>query len=243
MNGRLVAALVALMVLVPVTGGLLYDEKIAARTDVADAAVAIGDPLAALKFVPSQRESNFAAMGFDAKQVGEILTRVGALEKRLNIGDPAQDTIRVLIDQTDDPTIMENSLCGRASPARYTALQLLVEEDGEELRVRDLSGMPNFEVQDWYSRDRPFALVTGIELVENREPDATRMGLGAVFARQVPMVLDRKPPWGPALFKNWSWEKVKDKWPGVEGKVQAYAALLHLTLENVTGDGGLCRTD
>ncbi len=243
MNGRLIAALVALMVLVPVTGGLLYDEKIAARTDVADAAIAIGDPLADLKFVPGQRETNFAAMGFDAKEVAEILTRVETLTKRLNIGEPALDTIRALIDQTDDPTILENGLCGRASPARYTALQLLVEESGEELVVRDLTGMPNFEVQDWYSRDRPFALITAIELVENREADATRMGFGAVFARQVPMVLERKRPWGPALFKNWSWDGVKDKWRGVDGKVQAYAALLHLTLENVTGDGGLCRTD
>jgi len=243
MNGRLIAGVVALVVLFPVTAGLLFDEQIAGAVGEQAAEGAIVDPLGGLQFVKGKRESNLEQMGFAAAEVAEIVTRVETLERKLSIGDPANDVIKLLIDKTDDQTILENGLCGRSNPARYTALQLLVEEQGEELRVRDLFALPGFEVMGWYAKDRPVAMVPVIELVENREADATRMGLGAVFARQVPTVLEGKAPWGPALFRNWSWDDVRKKWPGVDGKVQAYVANLHLLLENVTAEGGLCRTD
>jgi hypothetical protein len=241
-NGRLISGIVALLVLVPISAGLLVSEQVAVRSSTDATAATPLDPLAALQFVPSQRKENFLKMGFSEAEVTEILTRVTTLEKKLNIGIENEDVIRFLIDQTEELTVLENGLCGRTNPARYTALQLLVEEKGDELRLRDLSGMPAFEVMDWYSTDRPVALVAALEQVSNREPDATRMGLAAVFAREVPTALSRKPPWGQSFWNNWSWEGVTKKWPGVTGKVQGYVAILHLVLENVTGDGGLCRT-
>jgi hypothetical protein len=241
-NGRLMSGIVALLVLVPVSAGLLMSEQVAVRS-ATDAAVAKPlDPLAALQFVPSQRKENLLKMGFDEAETAEVLTRIGTLERKLNIGVDNEDVIRFLIDQTDELTVLENALCGRTNPARYTALQLLVEQKGDELRVRDLSALPSFEVMAWYAADRPIALVPVLEQVANREPDATRMGLAAALVREVPAALSRTPPWGQSLWNNWSYPGVIKKWPGVSGKLQAYAATLHLVLENVTGDGGLCRT-
>lgn len=241
-NLRFVSGLVAMVVLFPVTAGLIFDEQIAGASAEEVEAGAIVDALGGLQFVRSRREANLEQFGFDAGQVAGILKTIETLEKKLHIGDPAEDTIRALLASTDDQAILENGFCGRSNPARYTALQLLVTEDRDELRVLDLASQPAFEVQDWYAKDRPTAMLGVIELIENRQPDATRMGLGAVFARQVPTVLEGKAPWGPALWRNWSWDGVKKRWPGAEGKVQAYVAILHLVLENVTGEGGLCRT-
>lgn len=243
MNARLIAGVVALLVLMPITAGLLFDEQIAGQASGEADAAPIVDPLGGMQFVKGRREANLSQMGFDDTQVAEILKVIGTQEKRLHIDEPNDDVIRSLIDKTDDQTILENAFCGRSNPSRYTALQVLVEEQGDELRVRDLVALPAFELMGWYSKDRPTAMIPVIELIENREPDATRMGLGAVFARQVPTVLEGKAPWGPALWRSWSWDGVKKRWPGVEGKVHAYVANMHLVLENVTGEGGLCRTE
>ncbi len=242
MSGRLISGIVALLVLLPVSAGLLLSEQVAVRTSTDAAAAKPLDPLATLQYVPSLRRENILKMGFSEAETESILTRVTTLEKKLNIGVENEDVIRFLIDQTDELTVLENALCGRTNPARYTALQLLVEEQGDELRLRDLGGLPNFEVMDWYAKDRPISLVPTLEQVANREPDATRMGLAAALARQVPAALARTAPWGQSLWNNWSYPSVLKKWPGVSGKLEAYVATLHLVLESVTGDGGMCRT-
>lgn len=242
-NLRFVSGIVALVVLFPVAAGLLFDEQIAGASAEVAQQEAIVDALGGLQFVRGRRDSNLKQLGFDDKEVAEVVTRIDTLEKKLKIGDPAEDTIRALLERTDDQTILENAFCGRTNPARYTALQLLVTEDRDELKVLDLASQPAFETQEWYAKDRPTSMLEVIELIENREPDATKMGLAAVFARQVPTVLEGKAPWGPALWRNWSWDSVKKRWPGADGKVQAYVAILHLVLENVTGEGGLCRTE
>lgn len=242
MTGRLIAGIVALLVLVPVSAGLLLSEQVAALSTTEAAVAKPLDPLASLQYVPSLRKENIVKFGFTEAAADEVVGRIATLEKKLNIGVENEDVIRFLIDQTEELSVLENALCGRTNPARYTALQLLVEEQGDELRLRDLTGLPSFEVMDWYAKDRPISLVPALEQVANRQPDATRMGLAAAFARQVPAALDRTPPWGQSLWGNWSYEGVLKKWPGVSGKLQSYVATLHLVLENVTGDGGLCRT-
>ncbi|GDX79087.1 hypothetical protein LBMAG42_08980 [Deltaproteobacteria bacterium] len=242
MNGRLIAAIVAFLVLVPVTAGLLITEQVVGKTGTEEAAAGPTDMLSGLQYVRIQRKDNLTKLGFDEGEAAGILTRMEGYEKKWNIGDPVRDTVALLLDQTDDLALLENSLCGRVSPARYTALQLLVEDQNGELRVRDLDALPRFESMGWYDTDRPMRVASAIDQIENREPDATKMGLAAVFARQIPMVLDRQSPWGPTMFNNWSWAAVKKKWPGVQAKLEAYVATMHLVLENVTGDGGLCRT-
>lgn len=242
MSGRLIAGIVALLVLIPVSAGLLLSEQVAVLSSSESAEAKPLDPLASLQYVPALRKENILKFGFTEAEAGEVMTRIATLEKKLNIGIENEDVIRFLIDQTEELSVLENALCGRTNPARYTAMQLLVEEQGDELRLRDLTGLPSFDVMDWYAKDRPISLVSSLEQVANRQPDATKMGLAAAFARQVPTALQRSPPWGQSLFGNWSYEGVLKKWPGVAGKLQGYVATLHLVLENVTGDGGLCRT-
>lgn len=243
MNGRLLSGIVAFMVLVPVTAGVLISEQIVGKSGTQDAAVGPQDALGGLQYVRIKRKDNLTKMGFDEGEVTRILGRIDSFEKRWNVGDPVRDVIALLLDQTDDLSLLENAFCGRVSPARYTALQLLVQDTNGELRARELEALPRFETMGWYDIDRPLRVASAIDQIENREIDATRMGLAAILARQIPLVLDRKAPWGPTLFNNWSWPAVQKKWPGVEAKLEAYIATLHLVLENVTGDGGMCRTE
>ncbi len=242
MNGRLLSAIVAFLVLVPVTAGLLITEQVVGKAGTEEAAAGPSDGLSGLQYVRIQRKDNFTKMGFDEGQVTDILAKMEGFEKKWNIGDPVRDTIALLLDQTDDLSLLENAFCGRVSPARYTALQLLVEDQNGELRVRDLDALPRFESMGWYDSDRPMRVASAVDQIANRQPDATRMGLAAVLARQIPLVLEGQAPWGQSLFDNWSWTAVKKKWPGVQAKLEVYVATMHLVLENVTGDGGLCRT-
>lgn len=242
MNGRLISGFVALLVLAPVAAGLLFGEEFVSSKETVVAAATALDPLAALVYARSSRDENVKKMGFDDAQTAKVIDFMAAAEKKLSIGDPDHDVFMILLQQTDDAQLLENALCGRLKPARYTALQLLVEEEQGELKMLDLTGVPRFEPQEWYDKDMPVRIASDLDIVPNRQADATRMGLAAVFARQVTTALDHQAPWGQSLFSGWSWDGVKKKWPAVEDKVERYVATFHLLMENVTADGGFCRT-
>ena len=243
MNGRLVSGIVAAVVLFPVTLGVLFAEEVEKVAGKAAEVAEAADPLAGLQYVQSQRKFNLDKMGFDEKQVASILGVIEGLNKSLHVGEQGADAIASMLSETEDETMLENSLCGRVQPARYTALELLVEEQNGELHVRTPNTTHALSRADWYTKDRVLSVVEKVEIIANREPDATRMGLAAAFARQEKMVLDGQAPWGGSFLNNWSFDGVVKKFPGVEQKVEAYVALLHLVLENVTGEGGLCRTE
>ena len=148
MNARLLSGIVAFLVLVPVTAGLLISEQIVGKSGSEDAAIGPQDALGGLQYVRIQRKENLTKMGFDEAEVSNIAGRIESLEKQWNVGDPVRDVIALLLDQTDDLSLLENAFCGRVSPARYTALQLLVQETNGELRVRELATLPRFETMD-----------------------------------------------------------------------------------------------
>ncbi len=242
MNGRLVSGFVALLVLVPVTLGLLMSETHLDPKQEAAAAASTADALSTLVYMSSARQGNLTTLGFDDKQAAKVLEYLDAYSRKLSTDDPEKSIIGRLLAATDDTEGLENALCGRVDPARYTALQLLVEEQQGNLRVRDLSSLPRFDKQSWYDKDHPTSLAGALDVIPDRQPDATRMALGAVFARQVTTALDHRAPWGQGLFNGWSWDEVVKSWPGTEEKVERYVALFHLVMENVNADGGFCRT-
>ena len=241
MTGRLVAALIALLVLMPLTAGLLFKEEFVTKKEASAGPAAAIDPLSVLVYTPSSRDTNVKKMGFDDAQTTKVLGYMESFAKRLNLG-AENDTIDALLARADDSTVLEDALCGRLTPSRYGALQLLVKEDQGELRVLDLAGIPGLDPQDWYDKDRPARLATEIDAIAGRQDDATRMAFGAVFARKVDAALKHESPWGQSIFAGWSWTSLAKQWPAVEDKVERYVATLHLLLENVTADGGFCRT-
>jgi hypothetical protein len=241
-NGRLLSGFIAMLVLTPVAVGLLVVETPAPPAKVVAEAATEVDKLSGLVYVPATREENLRKMGLKDAQVEGVKKEIEARSRRWKTDDVTASDLTRLIQVTEDAQLLEDSLCGRETPARYSALRILVEDGTKGLEVRALENLPRLEAADWYDKERPARLAAELDIVPNREPDALPMALAAVFARQVTPALDHQSPWGRSVLDSWNWDSVLKKWPEVEGKIDRYLATFILVMENVTADDGFCRT-
>jgi hypothetical protein len=244
-TGRGVVTGVFLVVAGAVAVGVVLDEQPPPSRDAPVAQAVAADPLADLRFDPTQRQANLQRLGFDEAERALILGRVDALAQSYAVGQGEADRVGQRLGETEDESRLLAAVCGRGSalPVRYGAMEFLVTKADGQLRavnLRETSG--GFQPGDWFEGARVASVYDKAELSTDRKADATRMALAAILAgRQEDLLADRAP-WGRGLFSGWSWAKVKAANPGVETRLFEYVALLHLVLESATADGGLCAT-
>lgn len=242
MNWRLVLGVIVSFVALSVNVGMLFDEEVVAGKPKVGAEQKQLDPLVDMQFTPAQREANAKRLGFDDAEVPDVLKRIGVLEQKYQVGQGASDLVRKRIDDTENADVLIASLCGRASllPVRYAALQFLIGERDGALAAIDLTDVNELEPQQWWLNARAEAVYAHTELIKERKPDATRMSIAAILAKDQDSLLGDRAPWGRSIWNNWTWDGVKKKYPGVSSRLVEYVALLHVVVEDATAEGGLC---
>ena len=123
---------------------------------------------------------------------------------------------------------------------RYSAMTYLVKDERGQRDAIDLGRISRLEREEWALTAPIGEVYAEVEMATERQPDATLMGVAAILLRQESEVLERNSPWGQGLGGRWNWEKVKKQYPGIESRAVDYFAVLHLTMEVATRDGGFC---
>ncbi|MCP4808171.1 MAG: hypothetical protein GY913_31055 [Proteobacteria bacterium] len=194
------------------------------------------DPLLNIRYTEAKRESNLEAFGLDEDLVSDTATRIRDYDDRY------RTRIEFLFENAGDREALEDALCGQAGVRpRYGALRYLIEaqKDGSRTPI-NLQRATTLEWQDW-SKGAPIgAVYSEVELVEDRQPDATLMGVAAILTARERDVLERNSPWGPGLAQRWSWTTVMEEEAGIRDKVVKYFAAMHLVVEMATAEGGVC---
>ena len=193
------------------------------------------DPLLGLRYEASQRRTNFTAFGMTGGLLDRTLSRAESLHGRY------QDKIYTLLMNAGDPEGVAEALCGLGSGARprYGALPYLVAEEGSR-RAVDPGALPGIDADPWVDLAPIDGVYEAIELVEERQADATAMALAAILLGEEQLALEGKSPWGRGLLATWSFDDVQSTYPGIDERVSDYLALMHVVVEVAQEEDGFC---
>ena len=195
------------------------------------------DPLLDIKFTKATRKSNLQSFGLADNELEQALRRLNDLDD----GGRYRDIIWMFLDQAGDQTRLDRAFCGSGQVRpRYAALAYLIKDEGGKREALDLRRVSGLEVEEWSKTARIAEVYGELELAEERKGDATIMGLASILLGREQDVIDHSAHWGEGLRGRWSWDKAKKEHPGVEERVIEYLALMHLSLEVATAEGGFC---
>ncbi len=202
--------------------------------------VRVDDPLIDMRFYETEREANFLAMGLPAKMAKEATRRANTIHT-----SKEGQRLKALLKDAAQPVELADALCGQPSRVRprYAAMRFLVTErrGGDRLPI-ELQRTGQIRMEAWAETTQIDYIFKKFELIEARKDDATLMGIAAVLADQEEAAVEGNAPWAPSIgLSRWSWDTVKKKFPGIEGKCINYFALMHVAVEYALAEGGICQ--
>ncbi len=195
------------------------------------------DPLLDLRYVKAERENNFKAFGLPDAMVKRTVERARRIEEM------HEQKLRLLLQDAAEPVLLADALCGDSPTIRprYAGVRFFVEQDASVRRPINLQRVSQLERQDWSVTSPIEEVYNTLELVEDRQEDATLMGVAAILLGREQDAMDRHKPWGRSLVTGaWSWKLVKKEAPQVEDYLVQYFALLHVAAEMAQADDGIC---
>lgn len=216
---------------------LLSMEEIVVGDERSDTVKQVKDPLIDLAYTAASRAKDFEAFGMPEPMAKRAVDMARRFEDTGKV-----DRLRLLMDQAPEPTELADALCGQGSQLRprYGALRFVVAEVQGQRRPVDIDRVSSLQREDWASVSPIVSVYNDAELVQDRKADATLMAVAAIMTQQEGELLNGYKPWGRGLAGTWSWDKVKEKFPGVEEHVLQYFVTMHLAVEIANEEGGLC---
>jgi hypothetical protein len=217
---------------------LMVDERVVESEKTVRHRVERVDPLLDIKYTKANRKGNLASFGLTEDEVGRALTRLNDLD---DAQERNRSMLAMFLDQAGDQTRLDKAFCGSGQVRpRYAVLAYLIKDEGGKRKALSLRRVSALEIEDWSKTARIGEVYGELELAAERKPDATVMGLAAILLGYEQDVIDHSSHWGEGLRGRWSWEKVKKDSPGIEERITEYLALMHLSLEVATAEGGFC---
>lgn len=214
--------------------GLVAQEELPRRPSD-DRVEAVDEKLRLVKYSPNLRRSNFT------KQIGLSVEDADAAaklaEQLLERNEKA--LVARLEDQAAD---VGRVFCPEPSqlPVVYGAMKYLVFEEGEVRGVINGYEILKFQEQPWYETTgsvRP--VYNALETLKQPRPDATAMGLAAIFTFREQDALDGRSHWS-AGFLAGNLDHVASEHPEVRQKIIEYLALVHVLAEIANRRNGIC---
>ena len=219
------------------TGFLIGNEEIVPPETTGVHMARSVDPLLGVQYTKSDRRINLKAFGLPERLQQLALDRMQRIEQRHG------RKIELLLDGANNPNAVVDALCGDTVQVRprYAALRFLVKEKNGTRNALRVSSVTGVEAQEWAILAPVNDVYEAVELVDNREADATLMALAAILEGREDDALKGFAPWGRGLLPGqWSWDKVSATYPGLDERVIEYLALMHLFVEAANADGGIC---
>ena len=191
------------------------------------------DPHHDMQYTASNRKSNFIEFGMDEALAKRTVEKIDKLDSERLYG---------FLRNADESSAMADALCGstRQRRPRYGALEFLVEQESDKRQTISLLEISSLRRQEWTKTAPIQRTYEAADLAQPAEPDSTLMAMAAIFTQNEETLIQGNTPWGSTTLNRWSWEKVKEKHPGIEDRLVEYFALMHLTVELARGDGGIC---
>lgn len=239
MNWRLISGSIWLILAVGISARMLYEEQISRPEEKSATEVTQQDRLLGeLDYRKDRRQANFELFGFSESEAKR------AAKEAQDIEDSQATRIRRMLDNADDPDALADVFCGERVdlPSRYRALAWLISEESERRQTVVLGRISRLEEQDWAATSGIAEVYKELELGEDRQPDATIMGIAAILVEREQDVFDNNAPWGQGFAGQWSWPRVQREHKGIADIVTTYLATMHVVNEIARGEGGLCDT-
>lgn len=217
---------------------LMLDERVVESERTVRHRVERTDPLLDVKYTKANRKANLARFGLTEAEVGQALRRLEDLD---DAQERNRSMLAMFLDQAGDQERIDKAFCGSGQVRpRYAVMAYMVKDEGGKRKALSLRRVSGLEVEGWTKTARIAEVYGELELAAERKPDATVMGLAAILLGREQDVIDHSSHWGEGLRGRWSWEKVKKDNPGIDQQVIEYLALMHLSLEVATAEGGFC---
>ena len=188
------------------------------------------DPLRLLIYQPETREEVIRELGASRldgfeRALSSALSQSGQIANSLN---------NLVANGAEEADLVQRSLCGESNlPVRYAAIQFLVSESREVVRLRDL----NFESQLGFNGAMLFDMHQRFELLPPERQTPTLMILAAYLSGHGAAALAGEGGWSRS---EWSLQRVFSDNAGLESTVARYLALMITTLEVANAGGGVC---
>jgi hypothetical protein len=123
-------------------------------------------------------------------------------------------------------------------------LEYLTDETDQRRFTIDGENVIKLKPAEWFSEGVAdvAAVYDKIEKIgDDRRPDATVMGIMAIFAHDEASVIEEIPPFGRGgLGGSWSQGQAFKKYEGVDKNLIRYFGLMHLLAEIANKPGGIC---
>jgi hypothetical protein len=219
MNTRFVVSICALVLLVGANAFLLGEEDFEVRST--EVIKVTDDPLGGMRFV-GKREDNLKRIGLPRELREKTARAANRLDRQVG------KRLVLAMQKSERNAQLAEDLCGRGMlPRRYMLLESLVQE-GRDGRVVIPSNRINFEPQEWFLLSRVEELHEKFERVEGGSADASARILAAVLADKEAEAIDSQGVWS---HNEWSWKRVLESEPALEGKLTDFLALGLVVLE------------
>lgn len=245
MNGRLVAAIVMLLVFAAVDLEFGFTELVAPPIAVVGKKQGTTDPLGDLNYIAGDRTKNLEKIGFSAPQVTAAMDLFRVLSAKLHLGGGDTDKVKALLDGVDALSDLQAATCGRSDgpPPRYQALAWLVVPSGAARRPVDLASADELRRDDWTDSLNIAELYKKYELDTGAKPGAARILLAALLSAHEGDLASGKAPWRPSYFgAPWDWSGIQNQ-TGVEGDLVTYVVTWHIVMEAARDPArGICST-
>src|SRR5690606_327633 len=108
---------------------------------------------------------------------------------------------------------------GAGLPQPWAALRFLVREENGRRDVVDPTRLLAFEPQPWFAAAPVEPLYRHLEVVPDRQPDATLMGVAAALLGREIDTLEGRSPWSRGLAGSWGFRRLVRDAPQVEKMV------------------------
>lgn len=220
-----------LLVAVLVNGVLVALERVP-TPDAADVVTRVDEPLRHLLYTPTNRRNNFKAMGMDDELAHVVATRIDRLA-----GQQARFEELLARHAID---VGEAFCPGAGLPQPWAALRFLVREENGRRDVVDPTRLLAFEPQPWFAAAPVEPLYRHLEVVPDRQPDATLMGVAAALLGREIDALEGRSPWSRGLVGSWGFRRLVRDAPQVEKMVVDYFSLVHYLTELANRPDGIC---
>ena len=235
-NWRMFFAFLWMFLAASASNFLLYQEQISGVEKTAKQLVRAEDPLLSMRHIEADRLENMKKFGLEPAVAEAAVRKLKDLEQQ------SGPRLEALLKDAANPDGLANALCGETADVRprYGALKYLVSEEKGRRQTVNLRRISGIEEQDWYTTSPVSEVYAEVELLAERQPDATLMGIAAILLGREKDVLEQNSPWGQGIALQWSWSKVKAENSGIQELLVEYFATMHLAVELAQKEGGIC---